>query len=82
MATKPRFKAYIDFDDMEVFDAIKEATDFSYGVILQKIIYESTTFLKIREMYKTYSKEDIKRAFLDLPFKGDLLQNNKKNKEQ
>lgn len=78
MATKPRFKAYIEFDDMEVFDAIRDATNLSYGVILQKIIYESTTFLKIREIYRTHNKSDIKRAFLDLPFKGELLENNKK----
>jgi hypothetical protein len=66
MNRKIRFRPYLDVDDVIVLEKIKEATGISHGAILQKILYESETFLKIKEIYKESDNETIKKAYLGL----------------
>ncbi|WP_024786790.1 MULTISPECIES: hypothetical protein [unclassified Lebetimonas] len=66
MSYKIRYRPYLDMDDVIVLERIKEATGISHGAILQKLLYESETFLKIKEIYKDCDKETIKKAYLGL----------------
>jgi hypothetical protein len=66
MSYKIRFRPYLDLEDVEVLEKIKDATGLSYGAILQKILYESDTFLKIKDINPENNKESIKGTYLGL----------------
>lgn len=58
-----RFEPYIKPDYVILFERTKEATGLSYGAILENILLESETFLKLYENYYEAPDKELSKIF-------------------